>query len=431
MLSYKRRASPPSNYRPTSNQPTSIHTSQGMLLASLLFISGLTACSAAALASSSNHVLLPKPTGFYQVGRSAAEVIDYSRTQPFVLGVEPRKLMISLFYPVVPQNPPTKRAYMLPETARVEDIMLRAMGLKSPNGTFEKVNLNLASDQAHQNLTHQPSCDYPLTIFMPAEATTRLWYSQIVSTIASNGYFVVSIDAPYDVDVVEYPDGSLALFNQTLWGTTNLTELAQTGYVAIETRAQDVSFVLDQLSNATFAHSLVPNLPPSGINTTRTAMFGHSLGGAAAYSILEQDARVLGGLDMDGGLFGPGEGTSKPFMIMGAANHTRNITGDLTQTTWAATWPNITGWKRDVTVAGMLHYDFSDYPVVFETLGITPGVKVATNPNGILIGTMKGTRALQIVTSYVTAFLDFVIFGKCSALLEGPVNAFPEVTFEY
>jgi hypothetical protein len=47
----------------------------------------------------------------------------------------------------------------------------------------------------------------------------------------------------------------------------------------------------------------------------------------------------------------------------------------------------------------MLHYDFSDYPVVFETLGITPGVKVATNPNGILIGTMKGTRALQIVTS--------------------------------
>jgi hypothetical protein len=56
---------------------------------------------------------------------------------------------------------------------------------------------------------------------------------------------------------------------------------------------------------------------------------------------------------------------------------------------------------------------------------------VATNPNGILIGTLKGTRALQIATSYVTAFLDFVIFGKCSALLEGPVSAFPEVTFEY
>ena len=80
----------------------------------------------------------------------------------------------------------------------------------------------------------------------------------------------------------------------------------------------------------------------------------------------------------------------------------------------------------------MLHYDFSDYPVVFETLGITPGVKVATSiPDDILIGTLKGGRALQIVTSYVTAFLDFIIFGKCSALLEGPVGAFPEVSFDY
>ncbi len=401
-----------------------------MLLASLLFISGLTLCSAAALASSSKDVLLPKPTGFYQVGRSVAEVIDYSRTQPFAPDVEPRKLMISLFYPVVPQHPPTKGAYFPPETAQIEDVELAALGLKSPNGTFERLALNLASNNTYQNFTHQPPADYPLAIFMPAEASTRLWYSQIASTIASNGYIVVSIDAPYDVDVVEYSDGSLALINQTLWGSTNLTALAQTGYTAIETRAQDVSFVLDQLSNATLAQSLVPNLP-SGLNTTHTAMFGHSLGGATAYSILEMDPRVLGGLNMDGGLFGPGNGTDKPFMIMGHANHTRNITGDPTQSTWAAAWPNITGWKRDVIVAQTLHYDFSDYPVVFETLGITPGVKVASNPNGIQIGTLKGARALQIVTSYVTAFLDFVIFGKGSALLEGPVGAFPEVTFDY
>jgi Chlorophyllase enzyme len=238
--------------------------------------------------------------------------------------------MISLFYPVAPQGPPTKGAYILPETARVEDVELLAVGLKSPKGTFEKIALNLASNKAYQNLTHQPPCDYPLAIFMPAEAATRLWYSQIASTIASNGYIVVSIDAPYEVDVVEYPDGSLALINQTLWGTTNLTALAQTRYIAIETRVQDVSFVLDQLSNATFAHSLVTNLPHLGLNTTHTAMFGHSLGGSTAYSILEQDARVRGGLNMEGELFGPGEGTSKPFMIMGHANHTRNITGDLT-----------------------------------------------------------------------------------------------------
>jgi hypothetical protein len=78
-----------------------------------------------------------------------------------------------------------------------------------------------------------------------------------------------------------------------------------------------------------------------------------------------------------------------------------------------------------------LHYDFSDYPIVFETLGITPNVDVANNINGTLTGTLGGQRALQIVTSYVTAFLDFVILEKSSPLLEGPVIEFPEVTFDY
>ncbi|KAJ9607092.1 hypothetical protein H2200_008164 [Cladophialophora chaetospira] len=407
-----------------------------MLLSSFIFISSLTACSAAALASSSKKALLPKPTGYYQVGHNVAELIDNSRTQPFAPDVEPVKLMISVFYPVVQGMPPSTAAYMPPETARVEDIELQGLGLKSPNGTFEKVYLTNVAD-AHlmamftHNATQSPPCSYPLAIFMPGEGTTRLFYSQIASTIASNGYVVVTIDPPYDVDVVEYTDGSLAFINQTLWETTNLTALAQLGYTAIETRAQDVSFVLDQLSNETFAHSLIPNLPAPGLNTTHVAMFGHSLGGATAYSILGTDDRIVGGLNMDGGLFGPGQGTSKPFMIMGHANHTRNLTGDPTQASWAAAWPNITGWKRDVVVANTLHYDFSDYPIVFETLNIAPGVKVASNPNGIQIGTMKGARALEIVTSYVTAFLDFVIFGKCSALLEGPVGAFPEVTFDY
>lgn len=404
-----------------------------LLLNLLLACTGLTACSAAALVASSSQVLLPKPTGFYQVGLSVAEMIDHSRTQPFAPDVEPRRLMISVFYPVVPQHPTIPGTYMPPETAHVEDVELSSEGLKAPKGTFEKVALNVASNKAYKNLTHQPPCQYPLAIFMPAEATTRLFYSQIVSTIASNGYIVVSIDAPYDVDVVEYPDGSLALINQTLWNNPNNTELAATGFLAIETRAQDVSFVLDQLSNKTLAHSLIPNLPASGINTTHTAMFGHSLGGSTAFSILEQDARVLGGLDMDGGLFGPGlaAGTSKPVMLMGHAKHTRDAAGDPTQASWAAAWPGLKGWRRTVVVAETLHYDFSDYPVVFESLGITPGVKVATAADGIQLGTMGGKRASQVVSSYVTAFLDFVIFGKCSALLEGPVNEFPEVTFQY
>jgi hypothetical protein len=199
---------------------------------------------------------------------------------------------------------------------------------------------------------------------MPAERITRHFYNQIVSTIASTGYIVVSIDAAYDVDVVQYLDGSLALYNFTLWNTTDLTALNATGFLAIETRVGDVSFVLDSLSNATFANSLIPNLPPSGLNTTHTAMFGHLLGGATAFSVLEADDRILGGLDMDGGLFGPGllNGTSKPFMLMEREGHTRENATDDTFLTLEEVWPQLTGWKRDIIVADTGHYDFSDFP---------------------------------------------------------------------
>lgn len=384
--------------------------------------------AAAASVACSSEALLPKPTGLFQVGRSVTEVIDNSRIQPFAPDEEPVKLEISIFYPVIAQAPLTSGAYMPPETARVEDLEYSSLGFATPNGTFKKLALNLADNQATSNLNHDSPFDSPLVLFMPALGTTRLLYSQIASTIASQGYTVVTIDSAYDVDIVEFSDGSVTMFNATLEEFTNLTAIAQGAYLAIQTRVDDVSFVLDSLSNATLAHSLVPNLPQSGLNTTHTAMFGHSLGGATAFSILEMDDRVLGGLNMDGALLGPGlqNGTNKPFMLVGHANHTRDQQADDPFLTWEHVWPLLTGWKRDIFVAETEHYDFSDAPVVLEALGITPGDQTA-----LPLGSMEGNRALQIVTTYVGAFLDYVIYGKCSALLEGPVESFPEVTFEY
>ncbi|CZR57814.1 related to PAF acetylhydrolase family protein [Phialocephala subalpina] len=389
------------------------------------------------LAHSPSQVLLPKPTGKYHVGLSIAELIDSSRTQPFLQDIEPIKLMISVFYPVSHEHHTSPVPYMPPETALIEDNYLSSdiYGLASPNGTFEKVALQLVDGE---HLTSKDSCEeeqeYPLIIFMPGEGTTRLFYSQIASTIASKGYTVVTIDAPYDVDVVQYTDGSFAFFNFTLWNSTDQETALAIANLAVETRMGDVSFVLDSLSNKTFAQSLIPNLPSSGLNTTHTAMFGHSLGGVTAYSILEVEDRILGGLNMDGSLVGPGvfgspNGTSKPFMLMGHAGH--NLTSDdpFPVSSWAIAWSELTGWKRDIEVADTGHYDFSDYPIVFEKLGITPTNQTILDK--VLIGSMKGERALETVTTYVGAFLDFVIRGKSSDLLDGPVKEFPEVTFNY
>ena len=117
----------------------------------------------------------------------------------------------------------------------------------------------------------------PVVLFSPAQDTTRLFYSAIAQTIASSGYIVVTIDAPYDVDIVEYPDGSLALANATVANaaTTSTTDLA------VKVGAKDASFVLDQLTNKTVIANLIPGFTRS-LNVSKVAMFGHSLGKAGS-----------------------------------------------------------------------------------------------------------------------------------------------------
>ena len=263
------------------------------------------------------QVLLPKPNGDFQVGMGVVELIDVSRLQPFAPTVQHPKLMVSLFYPVESHNPTTPVKYMPDGTAAFEDGSEQSVyGLASPNGTFEKLALQMACKSSQT----QATSDFPVVLFSPAEATTRLFYSVIAQTIASSGYIVITIDAPYDVDVVEYLDGSVALLNASIATNPSIANIE----VAVSTRAQDASFVLDQLRDASVISRLIPG-SSQGLNVSKVAMFGHSLGGAATAAAMLNDSRIAGGVSMDGALFGPvvQEGLDRPLMLMAHTNHTR------------------------------------------------------------------------------------------------------------
>jgi len=73
------------------------------------------------------------------------------------------------------------------------------------------------------------------------------------------------------------------------------------------------------------------------------------------------------------------------------------------------------------------HSTFTDFPLLLKLLGLTPLLPPATID---LIGTLDGSRALDIISTYVTAFFDFVLSGKDSGLLKGPSSEFPEVAFD-
>lgn len=373
-------------------------------------------------ATNTSRLLLPKPHSVFEVGMGTMEMIDKSRLQLFAPNVQPRKFMVSLFYPVKSHSPTIPVNYMPPATAAFEDGFEASNGLDSPNGTFEKLALQLAGNSARTQI----STDFPIVLFSPGEATTRLFYSVIAQTIASAGYIVITIDAPYDVDIVEYLDGTIDPINATVATTAALSDIN----LAVSARAQDASFVLDQLCNPSVVSQLIPG-NKKGLDVHEVAMFGHSLGGAATAAAMLNDTRIAGGLAMDGALFGPvvQQGLDKPFMFMAHTNHTRtsdNSTSD-PYNSWHDIWAHLRGWKADIQLANSQHYTFSDFPIVLKTLGIVPD---ATTAGKLLVTDLDGSRALEIVTRYATAFFDMVLKCKTSPLLQGPVAAFPEVTFE-
>lgn len=375
-------------------------------------------------AASAGQILLPKPNGRFQVGMGSTELIDESRFQVFAPTVQPRKLMLSLFYPVSTRKRTTPVNYLPFKTAAFEDALQQSnYGLVTTNGTSEKLALQLAGRPSQ--IRSAP--DFPIVLFSPAQGTTRLLYGVMAQAIASSGYLVVTIDAPYDVDIVEYTDGSEVLANITVATDPTAANID----LAVSARAQDASFVLDQLRNASFVSQLIPGCF-HGLDVSKVAMFGHSLGGAATAAAMLNDQRIAGGLAMDGALFGlvVQKGLDRPFMLMARTNHTRthdDNNADNPENSWFDIWPKLRGWKRDIILANSNHYTFSDIPIVLETLGITFN---ATTASALQVTDLNGARALKIVTTYVTSFLDMVLKDKSSALLQGPVAAFPEVSFE-
>ena len=76
-------------------------------------------------------------------------------------------------------------------------------------------------------------------MFSPGAGTSRLYYGALAQSLASSGY-AVTIDHPYDADVVEFLDGTL-VFNANI--TSDILSLGKT----VSTRVSDASFALTQL----------------------------------------------------------------------------------------------------------------------------------------------------------------------------------------
>lgn len=220
----------------------------------------------------------------------------------------------------------------VPEPDRIR-LVLRGVGLSDvPGDALSRTRTNAWSDATPAGSRHS----LPLVVLSPGFTWPRSSLSSLAEELASRGYVVVGIDHTYETFATTFPDGRI-----TRCAACDLEDVDDFGALAVQNRAVEVSFVLDELTGA---HS-----PWAGsvlIDARRIAMVGSSLGGASAGETMLADPRVRAGVNLDGGQFVPlpVSGLSRPFMFIG--QETFHRPGGVDDPSWDRDWSRLTGWKR-------------------------------------------------------------------------------------
>lgn len=165
--------------------------------------------------------------------------------------------------------------------------------------------LNWPITHAHRHAPVLPrQGGWPVVLYAPGLGDERNDTTAIAEDLVSHGYVVVTIDFVHDSGVVELPDGRLA-------ESAVPEPTLQVTIKEVVSRAEDVSFILDQLAvinrggNPGRAQRPLPRGLRGSLDLDRMGMFGHSDGGSTAAHVMHVDSRVKAGVDMDGTLWTP------------------------------------------------------------------------------------------------------------------------------
>ncbi|MEU9831537.1 alpha/beta hydrolase [Streptosporangium sp. NPDC048047] len=357
----------------------------------------VTAASQETASGSTGALRLPEPTGPHPVGITSLHLRDASRADPWVPGVKARELMVSLWYPAKSRG--GKRApYM---TAKESELILKGEEVTGvPYDVLSRTRTNAFSGAEPAGREH----GLPLVVLSPGFTEPRSSLTALAEELASRGYVVAGVEHTYESLATSFPDGRIttcvaceAPKGQDFWNKV------------ARGRADDVSFVLDELTGARPAWKGASLIGPS-----RIGMAGHSAGGASVIAAMLKDTRVRAGIDMDGTTFAPipDGGLPRPFLFLGTkAGHSPGGR----DTTWERDWARLTGWKRWLVVKGAEHSSFTDTALLVERLGIH------RNPD------LPGERAVEITRDHVRAFFDLHLRHRPQPLFDRPSKRHPEV----
>jgi predicted dienelactone hydrolase len=357
---------------------------------------------------------LPRPTGHDRIGVVPLHLVDRTRPDPWVPTQPVRELMVSLWYPArrVHGHPV---APWLPAAAWAgfEQVSGAAPGVLRVPLTHGR--LGAPVDRQHGGR--------PVVLYSPGLGGNRDSSTVLVEQLVSRGYVVVTIDHTHDSSQVEFPDGRVEV--------PAMPPLSpEVAARAVEVRVADTRFVLDQLAtlnaggNPDAHHRPLPEGLRGALKLSSVGMFGHSLGGATAAQAMFEDRRIDVGVNLDGTLFGPvvAAGLDRPFLLVGAQEHTRS-----TDPTWAQLWANLRGWRLNLRLTGSGHNSFSDLQVLLPQTAEVLDLPLEAVQQ--LIGTINPRRSVLNQRAHLTAFFNLHLRHRDNHLLDQPSPHYPEMEF--
>jgi hypothetical protein len=369
---------------------------------------------------------LPKPSGKYLTGIAYLSFTDESRKELFDnSGQSYREITVKVWYPTDKTSSP--EPYLPNADFAIKYCMFpeKFRDLKTNSGR----DLPVSSGESK----------YPVLVFSHGWGEHYSQNSILMEELASHGYIVFSMAHHYESRYSVYPDGRIVHidFNskrfQMIWGeqqnpkamelhkkmsaaatddermeiSREMSRILPTGLnESPKYWAEDISFFLDQLMTINKENTIFKNK----LDLDRVGVFGMSMGGIATCEFCMGDDRVKAGINIDGGLHGSildGE-LHIPFLFLTGkifSGYGRLFTGKSTKDCYSL----------NVTHAD--HYSFTDYSVY-------PTPLVAQ-----LLGTIEGSRAIEITNDMVLAFFDKYVKEISATDLIKAAKKYPEVEF--
>jgi predicted dienelactone hydrolase len=391
----------------------------------------------------------PEPTGPYAVGTTTFHVVDSDRDEGFTDDPgDHREFMVRVWYPAEPE-PGAKPMPYWPEADVVGPIRVtedfHRWGLTFLPSCFLNHFGLMRSNSFPEAPIASSAEPYPAILFSPGGGVIHERNFLHHEELASHGYVVFSLSAPYDSWVVLFPDGRKIVGTQLkaeegepteedkkrqekaqelvkrLEETTAIPERKQ---IMREFFALDPDGIMDSLlfarvADARFMYGELEHLnsgqrpsPFRGrLDLDRVGIFGMSLGGAVTGQVCSEDERFKAGINLDGTQFGTviDGAITQPFMFMNSG--TSKDHNDFV-------YDRLADMGYSVTIAGSSHMDFTD---LFFTLPLFKRFGKDAIPDH---------RMYRIVNAYTVAFFDRFLKGQPAPLLDGQPEGFPEVTFK-